>query len=282
MTCNTEKARRPDQYRTRLALTIILAGLLTACTQQADRTAISSTDESGDPTINVLTPEEEAAGWVLLFSGSSLAGWRGLGRDHVPEGHWRVEDGTIHKIASGDVPTAADGQPLEGGDLMTEAVFGDFELQLEWKVSPGANSGVKYNVSEDMSTSSPPEYAALGFEYQILDDERHPDAANGPNRTAAALYDLVAPSDSKTLKPAGEFNSSRIVLVGNRGEHWLNGQLEVEYEIGSSTFDSLLAASKYQPIPGFAERREGHIVLQDHGDDVWFRNIKIRDLGNTD
>ena len=232
--------------------------------------------------LDTLSADEEAAGWTLLFDGASFAGWRGVGRQHVPEGHWRIEGGTIRKVASGNVPTAADGQPLEGGDLMTESAFGDFELALEWKVSPGANSGIKYNVSEEMSTSFPPEYAGLGFEYQILDDTRHPDAANGPNRTAAALYDMISPSSAKVLKPVGEFNSTRIVLRGNHGEHWLNGELVLEYDIGSARFDSLLAASKYHPIAGFADRRRGHIVLQDHGDDVWFRNIKIRDLGRSD
>ncbi len=277
--------RQPSHRRAltcRVATYVVASFLIASCTQQADRATVSSSDDLADRALNALAPAEEAAGWVLLFDGSSLAGWRGLGRDHVPDGHWRVEDGTIRKVASGDVPTAADGQPLEGGDLMTETVFGDFDLRLEWKVSPGANSGIKYNVSEEMSTSSPPQYAALGFEYQILDDERHPDAASGPNRTAAALYDLVAPSDSKALRPVGEFNEARVVLRGNHGEHWLNGQLVLEYEIGSSRFDSLLAASKYQPIVGFAERRVGHIVLQDHGDDVWFRNIRIRELGDAD
>jgi hypothetical protein len=260
-------------------VTLVLAGCLaTSCTQPADRGITSRADELFDAGLNVLTPAEEAEGWVLLFDGASLVGWRGLGRDNIPEGHWLVEDGAIRKVASGEVPRAPDGQPLEGGDLMTETVFGDFDLRLEWKVSPGANSGIKYNVSEKMSTSHPPEYAALGFEYQILDDERHPDAAAGPNRTAAALYDLVAPSDDKVARPVGEFNAARIVMRGDFGEHWLNGQLVLEYDIGSSRFDSLLAVSKYHPIVGFSDRREGHIVLQDHGDDVWFRNIKIREL----
>lgn len=122
-----------------------------------------------------------ATDWQPLFDGESFAGWRGVGRDGIPHGHWLVEDGTIRKLASGDVPKASDGQPLEGGDIMILDAFENFELVFEWKVSPGANSGVKYNVSEAMSTETPPRYAALGFEYQIIDDDRHPDALSGPN-----------------------------------------------------------------------------------------------------
>jgi hypothetical protein len=227
---------------------------------------------------NTLTDAERDAGWRLLFDGKTFDGWRGLGRDAVPEGHWAIQDGTIHKIASGDVPTQADGQPLAGGDLMTDEAFRDFELVLEWKVSPGANSGVKYNVSEAMSTAEPPASAALGFEYQVLDDENHPDAQNGPNRTAGALYDLIPPGEGKALRPVGEFNEARILFNGNHGEHWLNGVKVVEFELDSPRFAELLAASKYAPLNGFADRRAGHIILQDHGDDVWFRNIKIRVL----
>ena len=141
---------------------------------------------------NVLTDQERADGWVLLFDGQSFAGWRGLGRDDVPSAHWVVEDGAIRKMASGDVETAPDGQPLEGGDIMTVEAYENFELRFDWKVAPGANSGIKYNVSEAMSTAEPPSYAALGFEYQVLDDDLHPDALVGPNRRAAGLYDVTA------------------------------------------------------------------------------------------
>ncbi len=227
---------------------------------------------------NSLTQDEREAGWTLLFDGNSFEGWRGLGRDAIPESHWVIEGDAIRKVASGEIPTAPDGQPLEGGDIITTETFDDFELYLEWKVAPGANSGVKYNVSEAMSTANPPGHAALGFEYQILDDERHPDALNGPTRTTAALYDLIPPNDSKRLAPVGEFNRSRIVIDDGRGEHWLNGELVISFDLGTARFDSVLAASKYRDIEGFAERRRGHIVLQDHGDDVWFRSIKIRRL----
>lgn len=250
-------------------LHLLLAGALfslAACAPQDQAPA------GGD----AAAPDTAAAGeWVSLFDGRTLDGWRGLGRDSIPEGHWTVEDGAIKKIASGDVPTAADGQPLEGGDLMTEATYRDFELEWEWKVSPSGNSGIKYNVSEELSTSHEPRHAALGFEYQMLDDDLHPDSEL-PSHRAGALYDLIPAGDAKQLRPVGEWNTSRIVFRGNHGEHWLNGAKIVEYDLETPRMDSLVAASKYATIDGFADRREGHIVLQDHGDAVWFRNLRIR------
>src|SRR2546428_8735707 len=195
-----------------------------------------------------LTAAERAAGWRLLFDGRTLAGWRGLGYDSVPSAHWVVVDGAIKKIASGNVPKLPDGQPRQGGDLMTVATFGDFELTWEWKVTPGANSGVKYNVSEELSMAQAPNHAALGFEYQMLDDDRHEDGKL-PTHRAGALYDLVAPNERKHLRPVGQWNRSRIVFRGNHGEHWLNGQKVVEFELGTARMDSLLAASKYQTSP---------------------------------
>lgn len=225
--------------------------------------------------INSLTADEQEQGWILLFDGKTFDGWRGLGKEGIPQGHWIIEDGAIKKVPSGKVLLQEDGQPLLGGDLMTVQAFDDFELYFEWKISLAGNSGVKYNVSEDMSISYPPEYAALGFEYQILDDENHPDAINGDNRTAAALYDLISP-EGKVLNPVGEFNSARIVFKGGHGEHWLNGIKVLEYDLGTERMNDLLTASKYRDIPGFGDKRKGHIVLQDHTDAAWFRSIKIR------
>jgi hypothetical protein len=227
---------------------------------------------------NQLSETERAAGWRLLFDGRTLDGWRGLGRDTIPTQHWIVESGTIKKIPSGQVPVQADGQPLAGGDLMTTATFGDFELVWQWKVTPGANSGLKYNVSEELSTSTPPRHAAKGFEYQILDDDRHPDGALATHRTGA-LYDLFAPNERKRLRPVGEWNDSRIVFRDAHGEHWLNGEKVAEFDLGTARMDSALAASKYRIWSWFASRRRGAIVLQDHGDEVYFRNIKVREVG---
>jgi len=243
------------------------------------------------PGPNTLAPAERAAGWRLLFDGHTLAGWRGLGYDAVPTGHWVVVDGAIKKVASGDVPRVPDGRPLNGGDLMTEDTFGDFELTWEWKVTPGANSGVKYNVSEEMSIGQngqmtpaavargaiAPNHSALGFEYQMIDDDRHEDGKL-PSHRSGALYDLIAPSEAKALRPVGEWNRATVIFRGNHGEHWLNGRKIVEFDLGTARMDSLLAKSKYRSIAGFGDRRNGHIVLQDHGDEVYFRNIKVRPL----
>jgi len=233
---------------------------------------------------NSLSPDEQKAGWRLLFDGKTLTGWRGVGYDTVPTAHWVVVNGAIKKVASGDVPRVADGRPLVGGDLMTVDSFADFELSFEWKVTPGANSGLKYNVSEAMSiaqggagTQGGPTHSALGFEYQILDDDRHEDGKL-PTHRSAGLYDLIAPNDKKQLRPVGQWNRSRIVFRGNHGEHWLNGQRVVEFDLGTARMDSLLAASKYKTIPGFGQKRRGHIVLQDHGDEVYFRGLKVRPL----
>jgi hypothetical protein len=236
-----------------------------------------STSPSASAALGHLTDAERAAGWVSLFDGSSLHGWRGLGSSTVPTAHWVVESGTIKKIASGKVPVQKDGQPLAGGDLMSEATYRDFELSWDWKVTPGANSGIKYNVSEALSVLYDPTHAAKGFEYQMLDDDRHIDGKL-PTHRAGALYDLVAPNATKQLQPVGQWNTSRILLVGNHGEHWLNGAKVVSYDLGTSLMDSALTASKYHGWPWFADRRAGHIVLQDHGDEVYFRNIRIRVL----
>jgi len=260
-----------------------LALLVAACSGTSEPStdvapAEASTTPTADAEPNTLLADEAAEGWTRLFDGETFAGWRGLGREEVPAKHWVVEDGAIRKVDSGVVPLAPDGQPLEGGDIMTVATYDDFELRFQWKVAPGANGGIKYNVSETMSVSEPPAHAALGFEFQVLDDDLHPDALNGPNRTAGALYDLLGPTDAKQLRPVGEFNDSRIVFHGPRGEHWLNGVKVVEFDLVSADFAAHYAASKYEPIPGFGDRRSGHIVLQDHGNDVWFRDIKIRIL----
>ena len=226
---------------------------------------------------NELTAAEGRAGWRLLFDGTTLAGWRGLGYDTVPTAHWRVVDGAIETVPSDRVPKMPDGQPAHGGDLMTIDTFGDFELSFEWRVAPGANSGAKYNVSEPFSLQYAQNHAALGFEYQVLDDSLAEDNKI-PSHRAGALYDLIAPNRRKHLAPVGQWNTARIVFRGNHGEHWLNGAKIVEFDLGTPHFDSLMARSKYRSIPGFATRRKAHIVLQDHGDEAYYRAIKIREI----
>ncbi|MGH7710917.1 MAG: 3-keto-disaccharide hydrolase [Gemmatimonadaceae bacterium] len=224
---------------------------------------------------NELSKTEREAGWKLLFDGTTTRGWRGLGYDSVPTAHWKVENGAIKKIASGQVARMPDGQPARGGDLMSEEAFADFDLTWEWKVAPGANSGLKYNVSEQFSLANAGNHAALGFEYQILDDSLAEDNKIASHR-AAALYDMIPPNEKKLLHPAGEWNHSMLVFRGNHIQHWLNGTKVVELDLGTRRADSLLALSKYRAIKGFADRRVGHIILQDHGNEVYFRSIKIR------
>jgi len=229
------------------------------------------------PAPNMLTVTEQTAGWRLLFDGKTFDGWRGLGYDSVPTAHWKIENGAIRKLADGQVPRLPDGQPAAGGDLMTRDTFRDFELAWEWKISRAGNSGVKYNVSEEISMANAPNHAALGFEYQMLDDSLHEDN-KVPSHRAGALYDLIPPNANKVLKPVGEWNSSTILFRGNHGEHWLNGRKVVDFDLSTPVMDSLLKASKYRDIKGFGDKRAGHIVLQDHVDEVFFRSIKIRRL----
>lgn len=219
---------------------------------------------------NALTSAERAAGWKLLFDGKTWNGWRGFRREKVPDEGWGIEAGAIKHLAGRGE------QSQQGGDIITVGQYSNFELQLEWRVSSGANSGIKYLVAEEMVKSG---YSGLGFEMQVLDDDLHPDAKMGKdgNRTASALYDLIAPKN-KVLRPVGEWNQVRLIIQGSRVEHWLNGAKVVEYELGSPRLKALIAESKYKDIPGFGEVRKGHILLQDHGNEVWFRNIKLREL----
>ena len=224
---------------------------------------------------NKLTEKEIAEGWELLFDGKTFNGWRGIGIEGVPEGHWKIEDGTIRKIESGDVPTLPDGQPKKGGDLMTDREFNNFELRFDWKISEAGNSGVKYNVVEEVSIKNG-STGALGFEYQVLDDEKHSDNLN-PTHRSASLYDLIE-AKGKSVKPVGEFNSAKIIFNGNHGEHWLNGVKVVEFDTDTPEFAEFFKKSKYHKHEDFVKHKVAHIILQDHGNDCWYRNIKIKEL----
>jgi hypothetical protein len=216
---------------------------------------------------NKLSKAEEDAGWRLLFDGKSFNGWRGFHNDKVPAG-WAIEDGCIKKVpGQGELGQA-------GGDLITVDQFDDFEFSIEWKLAKGSNSGVKYLVSESLT---PTGKSGVSFEYQVLDDDNHPDAKAGieGNRTAGSLYDLIPASKTKKLNPIGEFNHTRIVVKGNHIEHWLNGMKVVEFERGGEELKRHIAESKFKNTKGFGETAKGHILLQDHGDAVWYRNIKI-------
>ena len=227
---------------------------------------------------NVLTEDEKRAGWKLLFNGKTLDGWRGIGREAVPEHLWKVEGGAIRKVNTGEVASLADGQPAEGGDLMTIESYDNFDLRFEWKVSESGNTGLKYNVSEEMSTQHLTGYSAIGFEYQLSDDDPEKKGKANPSHLVGALYDLIPAQNEVVVKPPGEYNSSRILVDGNHVEHWLNGVKIVAFEFGSARLDSLYRISKYKDYPGFHEKRKGHIVLQNHKDDAWFRNIRLLEL----
>ena len=255
-----------SKYRFAIVSGLILA-LLISCQPKANKYAQ-----------NQLTAEEKKAGWMLLFDGKTFDGWRGLGRDSVMTDFWKVDNGTIHKIDNKLVPPRADGQKVNGGDLMTKDRFENIELTFEWMIKDAGNSGIKYNVSEEISKAHGSGFNALGFEYQILDDDDTLYVGKiKPCQFTGSLYDMIAPQNVK-LNPAGQYNSGKIVLNGNHGEHWLNGEKVVEFEFGTAQFDSLFQASKYSKYPDFEKRRAGHIVITNHSDESWYRNIKIRKL----
>lgn len=202
-----------------------------------------------------------AADWETLFNGKSTAKFRGYKKAEFPTKGWSVENESLRVHGGGG-----------GGDLVTRDTYADFELRFEFKVSPGANSGVMYRVSE--SGAAPYE---TGPEYQVTDDLKHPDGKN-PKTSAAALYALIPCNAEKSLKPVGKWNQARIVVKGNHVEHWLNKAKVVEYELNSPELTKLIAESKFKSWSGFAKQSSGHICFQDHGDDVWYRKIKIRKL----
>ena len=207
---------------------------------------------------------EAASGWITLFDGKSVDAWRGYKKQDTSGTRWRVENGTL------TLPPSSGADTRGALDIVTKETFDRFELTWEWKASPGANSGVKYYVLEDMD-------AAIGHEYQIIDDERHPDAKIGPKRQTAAFYDVL-PASNRPVKPAGEWNQSRIVASGPDVEHWLNGQRVLSYSLDSDALRAAIKESKFKDVARFGKLHNGHLLLQDHGDQVWYRNIKVRRL----
>jgi len=209
---------------------------------------------------NQLSEEERAGGWKLLFDGKTTQGWRSFKKPTFPTTGWVVEDTWLHCLGQG------------GGDIITDAEFADFELKWEWKIAPGGNSGLKYFVLETRKN-------ALGHEYQLIDDDREPDAkvADG-KRGTASFYDVLKPTAPPPIRPAGETNQSQIIVKGNHVEHWLNGKKVLEYSCSSELVKDAVANSKFKTTDGFGTKVKGHLLLQDHGGQVWFRNVKIRPL----
>lgn len=219
---------------------------------------------------NTLSPQERAQGWTLLFDGETTRGWRGAGKKAFPAYGWRVENGALIVEASGGA------ESRHGGDIVTGEEYSMFELSFEFMLTEGANSGVKYFITEQYGSAG----SAIGLEYQLLDDDRHPDAKMGAagNRTLASLYDLIPARPDKVVSPPGKWNRARLVVEGAHVEHWLNDRKVLEYQRYTQAFDALVARSKYADWEGFGRWRQGRILLQDHGDEVHFRSIKIRPL----
>ncbi len=217
---------------------------------------------AGVMTTPVLAEKESAKlenGFVALFDGKSTNQWMNARSGKFPEKGWMIEAGCLKHTAKGG-----------GGDIITRSTYEQFDFRFEWKVAKGANSGVKYFIIR--------ERGSLGHEYQVLDDKNHPDGAKGANRQTAAFYDVLDPVNNKSIKPVGEFNSSRILVKGNTVKHFLNGKVVLTYKLGSDKLKAAIAKSKFKNLKVFGQRLSGHILLQDHGDAVWYRNIRIRDL----
>ena len=221
---------------------------------------------------NTLTPDEREQGFELLFDGQTTRGFRGLRQEAIAPDRWRVEGGVLEALAP------KPGTPERNDDIVTLRSFSSFELRAEFRLSKGADSGIKYFLRPDASNDSG--LSSVGHEYQVLDDAGHPDAKEGiaGNRTLASLYDILPARADKPQRPIGAWNEVRIVVRGRRVEHWLNGAKVLEFERGSADFKAHLATSKHEVWPGYGEEKEGPILLQHHGGGTGYRNIRIRAL----
>lgn len=237
---------------------------LTACkNEQKDNESDMTASEEME-----MQAENTENEWQDLFNGENLDGWKAFNKDSISS-QWKAENGTISF-------TPSEGERASSENLITEKEYSNFEMSFEWKISEGGNSGVMWAVQEDEKYNEP---YLTGPEIQVLDNERHPDAKNGPNRTAGALYDMVPPSEDAT-KPAGEWNKETIHIDHEENMGWveLNGTKVTEFPLHGEKWDEMVKKSKFGEWEGFGASRSGHIALQDHGDKVWYRNIKIKEL----
>lgn len=226
--------------------------------------------KNGTTPDNTLSKEEIKQGWKLLFNGKDSKGWRGAKLDTFPEKGWVIEDGILKVMPSDG------GESTNGGDIVTDKTYKDFILSVDFKITEGANSGIKYFVDPTLNKGAG---SAIGCEFQILDDLRHPDAKLGVkgNRKLGSLYDLIPAPDEKPFD-ISKFNTAVVIVKGNHVEHWLNGEKLLEYDRDNQMFNALVAYSKYRDWPNFGNLKEGYILLQDHGDEVWYKNVKIKEL----
>ena len=261
-----------------LAIALAFAPLVVPPTavRAADRSPPNQTGAPATPA-GTLSDEERAAGFKSLFDGHSTDAWRAWDGKAFPKKGWVVEDGCLKCEASNGRPNGG------GGDLVTRDEFVAFDLRWEWKISPKGNSGLKYFLRKQ-GKEFVPLYAGdkgkdyLGHEYQMLDDEGHPDGKRGGNHVTGSFYDILPPNDTKAVRPVGQFNESRILVRGDHVEHWLNGKKVVEFDLGSETLNAAIQKSKYHKLPGFGTKIKTAFLLQDHGTEVWFRNVRVRDL----
>lgn len=244
-----------------VAGTLALTGTLFPLQSQDPDSLPPTAPDTSQESVNALTEAERAAGWRLLFDGTSFDGWRGYRSDSMPSS-WTIEQGALH--LRWDTSASA--------TIVTTERYDHFELRLEWRIAAGGNSGIMYRVTE--AAEAP---YRTGPEYQLLDN-RVLDDAGEPRRQAGSLYGLYAPSEDVT-RPVGQYNRARIVVRGDHVEHWLNGKKLLEAEIGSDRWENRVAGTKFAEYPAFAEAKTGYIALQDHGHRVWFRDIKLRPLG---
>ncbi|HBK32511.1 MAG TPA: DUF1080 domain-containing protein [Porphyromonadaceae bacterium] len=237
---------------------------------QAFRTPANEQVYQVNSVANTISEREARDGWKLLWDGKTTNGWRGAKLDAFPQEGWVIENGILKVLKSGGAESA------NGGDIVTTRPYKNFILTVDFKITKGANSGVKYFVDTNLNKG---QGSAIGCEYQILDDNVHPDAKLGVNgnRKLGSLYDLIPAPDNKPFRP-GFFNTATIVVKGNHAEHWLNGVKIIEYDRNNQMWNALVDYSKYKDWPDFGNLESGLLLLQDHGDEVWFQNIKIKEL----